>query len=686
MRTSPLLLHPVDGLTTSSGGGGGGTETEGGENYMIMIHKLYVERLQSYLLNRCRSDDCEKTSLSSSAWTTISTTVTITTTAAAATTTTITRASDSIQQLPREDDRPHCITACDDSSIDITNVTNHHSSTYVTFHIVHIPQLTGVSQARRGYIMLYIIPTRTTPTLPIAKNVSSSSSSSSKFRQYLNDLSPMIRQNISWIYPIQHQSTIATAALPDTTMSSDHFNDICKEISNMIWTTLFSSKSHFESSTRRRSNNNSSSTGSTIQIQDMDSVLLRVDCYPKNLPYLEGICRHLQQQCTGDLLLEQRHCKITTSTNTKEIQEDTNKTCTSIDPFDGPIPLTMSKSKCTHKLSINIVPNMEMSGKLDVYWGIEYRNDINYSCCRIMDIPLNHEAADEIIVEPGIEQHHQDSNGNITTRLPHKRRISQPSIKGAETLDLPRTSCIVPLSRAYYKLHEIWYTYLYPHEIKTLSFTSAIDLGAAPGGWTQVLLNHMNVTQVLAIDRAQLAHRDRFILPSPPEVADDYNNPIMKHIFHVPTTLENLNLRDYYNTFRHHDSIANDEKIGTNTHDAKIVPPKIFSYLVCDASVQRNVLLPMIIHQLQQEVNMNIIQWTIPSVVIITLKLPFKTIHSIRRQILDITKQVPSFIQTLSTIMFGNDQPAIISWKYRIIHCMANSDSERTLIIIFDSP
>ena len=151
--TSPLLLHPVDGLTTSSGNGsggggdgGGGTETEGGENYMIMIHKLYLERLQSYLLHRCRSDDCEKTSSSSSAWTTISTTSKIATTKAAATIAA---------------GHPHCVAASDDLSIN-TTVTNHNSSIYVTFQIVHIPQLTGDSQAQRGYV----IPSRTTPTTP----------------------------------------------------------------------------------------------------------------------------------------------------------------------------------------------------------------------------------------------------------------------------------------------------------------------------------------------------------------------------------------------------------------------------------------------------------------------------------------------------------------------------------------
>jgi FtsJ-like methyltransferase len=222
-----------------------------------------------------------------------------------------------------------------------------------------------------------------------------------------------------------------------------------------------------------------------------------------------------------------------------------------------------------------------------------------------------------------------------------------------------------------------------------MAITSAMDLGAAPGGWTQVLLNHMNVTYVLAIDRAQLAPRDRFIPPSssPPSSTTTSSssssfgeNPptISPQIFHVPTTLEYLNLRDYYESTSY-DRSTNNSSVSDDT--TILLPPKLFSYLVCDASVQWNVLLPMLIQQLQQPGNMNTIEWTIPSIVIITLKLPFKTIHSIRRHILDIQTQVPKFIESLSRIMYGKSMN--ISSRYRIVHCMANSDSERTLMVVF---
>jgi hypothetical protein len=123
-----------------------------------------------------------------------------------------------------------------------------------------------------------------------------------------------------------------------------------------------------------------------------------------------------------------------------------------------------------------------------------------------------------------------------------------------------------------------------------------------------------------------------------------------------------------------------------NDNTAVVLPPSVYSYLVCDASVQWNLLLPMILHQLQQPNNMNIIQWTVPSAAIVTLKLPYKRIHSIRSHVLDIQKQVPLFLQRLLTIMYGNQKSTTISSRYRIIHCMANSESERTLLAIFESP
>jgi hypothetical protein len=487
------------------------------------------------------------------------------------------------------------------------------------------------------------------------------------------------------------------------------------------------------SGTATATNSNSNLPIDDTNINQVSQLLLRVDCYPKDVPYLEGICQQLQQHCTHS---------CTSSTTTPDCA--TTETATPIDPFDGPIPMTMSKSKCTHKLSIVIIPVLDntqtttdtdtSSKTMDVYWGIECRqkHQIGHGTTDIprtnhppnwmlMDVPLNHEAAEEIIIVPGIVQqhphphrahHHHPHRADIRQgHVPSKTRYQhhhhhqpqpqqQHHLMPSSTMETSDATLhtntnnntgttIIPLSRAYYKLHEIWYTYLYPHERKTLShiytpstMTSAIDLGAAPGGWTQVLLHHMNVTHVLAIDRAQLAPYKRFIIPSstatpPPPPPPHIDGPMTKHIFHVPSTLEHLNLQLYYTNFARRDDHI--EK------DTGLVPPKVFSYLVCDASVQWNVLLPMIIHKLQQEGNMNVIQWTIPSVVVLTLKLPFKTIHSIQRHIVDIQKVVPNFIQQLSTIMYGQHMSAMISSKYCITHCMANSDSERTLIVIFQS-
>ena len=679
-KVLPILHHPIQQVYTS----GNETTTIGSScgNYMIMIHKLYVERLQSYLLQRWHCDASKNdnaSSASSSLWTTITT---------AATTSHVT------QPILETTDHQHGVDGTDDAA----NHNHHHSTPPhpFTFQIVDTPKVTGVSQARRGYVLLYIQATSTNTTTSITKTTPPQQ----LVRQYFHDVSPMIRQNISWIYPIQYQSTITVVS--KTSNSDGNVHDTCQQIGTMIWSTLLASSPAIPSpaspTTTGSHNRNSSSSSITN-----GNVLLRVDCYPKDISYLEGICQQLQHHCASST---EPSCNIT-----PEIQKGSGDNSTlcrgSNDPFDGPIPMTMSKSKCTHKLTIIMIhQNTEATDKMDVYWGIECRPGSSSSSNDrlIMEIPLNHEAADEIMVAPGIEQQHRDQHGDVIVRMPHKRRITVPKIIHADTSGDSGTAAttIVPLSRAYYKLHEIWYTYLHPRQgnvtlltpppMDANRVTSAIDLGAAPGGWTQVLLNHMNVTYVLAIDRAQLASPDRFIpSPSSSQVSESHI-PLQKHIFHVPTTIENLNLQDYYENCqqqRQH-NINDDTNVvsnnGSTNDDAKLIPPKLFSYLVCDASVQWNVLLPMITHQLQLEINKNIIQWTIPSVVIITLKLPFKTIHSIRRHILDIQKQVPNFIQTLSMTMYGNDKAATVSSNYRIIHCMANSDSERTLLVTFESP
>ena len=627
-------------------------------NYMIMIHKLFVERLQSYLIHRCCCDD----PTSSSRWTTTN------------------HHSDAENQKVMDDD------------FDESN-----NNQYFSLQIVHTPIVTGASQARHGYKVLYITTT---------------TSAGWAFRQYLYDLSPMIRQNISWIYHIQHQSTI-TASTHDT-------NDTSERIGTRIWPTLFSSE--FPSSSPPISGSDRQS--SPINMNDLANVLLRVDCYPQNQDFLpkllEGVCQQLQHLCGTAV----EHCHQKNTSATQQNDRSTGNDCPSnnnnnnegddyrycnCDPFDGPIPMTMSKSKCTHRLSIVVIRNMETTSSSDgetirVYWGIECRHgNRNQNNRLMMDLPLNHDAAAEILVIPGIDHHHHDlqrEEKKAMTAIRRKQRQSFSQLAVTPKDGSHDSTSIVPLSRAYYKLHEIWYTYLVSAQENRTLFQqlnnsnvaiSAIDLGAAPGGWTQVLLNHVNVSYVLAIDRAELAHRDRFLLPCSNN--DDIHRTVEQQIFHVQTTMEKLNLQLFYENYERKQCLDYDHAgtIHQTTYDSTtnnttvLLPPKLFSYLVCDASVQWNLLLPMILQQLQQPINMDVIQWTIPSVLIVTLKLPFKRIHSIRRHVLEIRKQVPLFLQTLSMIMYGKIKSTTIVSRYRIVHCMANSESERTLLAFFES-
>jgi FtsJ-like methyltransferase len=287
---------------------------------------------------------------------------------------------------------------------------------------------------------------------------------------------------------------------------------------------------------------------------------------------------------------------------------------------------------------------------------------------------------------------------------------------------------IIPVSRAYYKLYEVWYDYLYPYERSVMeqiwnhsnsndpqeqqqphgaTTTTAMDVGAAPGGWTQVLLHHMSVSNVVAIDAATLPMHRMFVRPN--------TTTKQRHcIYHIPTTLEHLNLSSYIRAHHHQKLDENNNETTSRTHHPTTTTstsqmeglPTTYSLLVCDASVQWNLLLPLIIQQLQQPQNR--VTWTVPAVVILTMKLPFKTLPSIQRHVADLQVQIPKFVQQLQAIMYNhhhhhhpttttttsssNNDPLLsisssdttVSSRYRVIHLMANSDSERTLIVIFE--
>ena len=151
-------------------------------------------------------------------------------------------------------------------------------------------------------------------------------------------------------------------------------------------------------------------------------VSLRVDCHPKEIT--EEICLQLQQQAAA-------------------ANNDTTIPTTTIvtDPFEGPIPMTLSASKCTHRLTViqqcrngtarpPFVPTTGVSWIAPLLQRMTTDNDDAI----IMDLKLNHQAHAEIVRVPA-------DNFTAADVVLAQNRTTDPT---------------APLSRAYYKLHQVW--------------------------------------------------------------------------------------------------------------------------------------------------------------------------------------------------------------------------------------
>lgn len=380
--------------------------------------------------------------------------------------------------------------------------------------------LSGVSQARRGYVLLLF----------------------TQVSRDFSELSPFARQNISFVARITHEISHAS-------LSS-------KGIGEEIWKcqNIFA------------------------DAEELDKLLLRVDCFPRELT--EDICLQLQRAAACPL-----------------------KSCRTNHPFEGPIAMTKSKSKCTHRLVV-------ISCNEKFLWGFENRSDNS----ELMDLKLNHEAADEIRVQPADD------------KLLNK--IGSIEIENLE----------VPVSRAYYKLSQVWEDYL--QKLGHGYFSVGCDLGASPGGWTQVLVHRAKLSKVVAIDAAQLASC----------VAN------LPQTIHVQKEMEKANL---------------DEFTASN---------EVYSIVVCDASANANEIQAIILQVFQTTR-----KWAVPAVVVITMKFPFKTIGSIQRHISKVHDSAPQFLISMRDSMYPAATAPKIFVRYRLEHLMANSDSERTLIAIFEN-
>lgn len=306
---------------------------------------------------------------------------------------------------------------------------------------------------------------------------------------------------------------------------------------------------------------------------------LRVDVHPRHL--LEPICQALQQQAAAN---------------------DSFGRPADADPFEGNIPMTASRTNCEARLTVVVEQeyhNNNAQSQYSYYWGYDQRPDDN----AMIDIRLNHQAQEEIDLVP----------------------MAAPD--GSEPIPAPAVS--TPLSRAYYKLAQVLTDFG-----STLSFHNSygIDVGASPGGWTQVLVHQLLLQHVWAIDKAVLARR--------------ITN--LSQVTHIPCRLQGWKLH------------------------AKSLPP--ISVLVSDASI--------LWRTLWQDVATHIfplVTWKLPVLMVFTCKLPHDRSNNVAKQIVAIQQALPVWIDKHLRPCFADDDVTIES---HMLHLFANSTSERTMVVL----
>jgi hypothetical protein len=388
-------------------------------------------------------------------------------------------------------------------------------------------------------------------------------------------LSPLARQNISWTARLQW-TTCVVAATDNNNKDSNSVS--LAPLVARLWESLLLEKEP------------ASSTSSLDLAQD----ILRINVYPRQC--LEPVCGLLQKAAAAHVC--------------KSRSDDEN-------PFDGPLRMTASLSNCTIRLTVVITqpPKHEAAGATNTateeedstsyqrcYWGIDARP----ADSEAMNLPLNHDAHGELAIVP------MQTNGKEAT---------------------PAPAVTVPLSRAYYKLHQVWQQVLHPRRVElNLQEGAGLDLGSSPGGWTQVLVHSLQLPLVYTLDPAVVADRVTQC----------------GRVTHVQQRME-----DWEGT---------DEAL---------------SILVCDASLLWSELLDQVASVLAK-----CRRWCFPAVLVLTLKLPFRNPGSVQRHVGEIESKIPKFVKEWATMISARP----LETECQLLHLFANSASERTAVVIFRSP
>jgi len=237
-------------------------------------------------------------------------------------------------------------------------------------------------------------------------------------------------------------------------------------------------------------------------------------------------------------------------------------------------------------------------------------------------------------------QHFHELNHHMNDYASNQMRVIPPDTYETCHAD-------IPVSRAYYKLKEVCEDYFSSSDVSFIrSQSTAIDVGASPGGWTQVLKCIMGISKVICIDPGIVSKR--------------------------VTNLDGV--------------IYVCEDVRSNSSTLAMARYAPFPLLVCDASMD-NYLIFQVLEESLSLVHKALGDkpvLTLPSFVVITLKFAYKTEASIQRNLQKAMNALPDRIASLipfTSPLNGNGNKDCVNFEYKVIHLMANSSSERTVLI-----
>ncbi|KAL7484784.1 hypothetical protein ACHAW6_010402 [Cyclotella cf. meneghiniana] len=419
-------------------------------------------------------------------------------------------------------------------------------------------------------------------------------------------LPPMARRQISWACRLTHETYAddnSALSVSDEHKERSGVSSILISVAVEAWEQLV-----------------------TVHSFSTENCMLRLDVHPKR--FHSEACNALQLAASGRV-----HSNFTGHRSASGHNEA--------------IKLTHSAKNARNILSIILCSPHQ------VYWGIstskQHWNDLNQT--------INDHASKELVL------------------------VTTDSVTGLDVADQD-VPYEIPVSRAYYKLFQVFEDGEILHSIsqmhgfslnksmnaveipvdKLMSHGSGIDIGASPGGWTQVMHAKLKIPTIIAVDPGVLAHR--------------------------VATLPGV----------HHcrNDISSEETIQCMAQHAP------FSLVVCDACVDVKIVfekifgaLAGVLSLLQSPDNMPkpnsldsdccLFSW--PLCLVVTLKFPFKTNGSIDRHLGCSIPVIIDFLTRISQLGCKHGSKiSNIQVRYKICHLFANSVSERTVIALLGPP